>query len=103
MFGVYEDGMREGVHVGWSYSGEKQYELEYVDGEPSGVLTTLFAGGEKASEGALENGLAVGTHKVWSDSGELMAEVKYGGSPTGVDGAWRFWRAPIQTSADSPR
>ena len=53
-------------------SGLREYEGEYKDGTPNGLLTYWYNNGNKMREGKLKNGIPVGRWSTYKEDGSIQ-------------------------------
>ena len=64
VYNVYPDGQRE-------------YEGEYKDGQPNGLLVYWYKNGNKMREGRLKDGIPVGRWTNYQDDGSVKETMDY--------------------------
>ncbi len=52
-------------------NGRREYEGEYKDGQPNGLLIYWYENGQKMREGKLKNGSPIGIWKYYNQNGLL--------------------------------
>jgi antitoxin component YwqK of YwqJK toxin-antitoxin module len=86
--GQYEQNYRRGVWIQWHPNGQKQNEMDWVDGKPEGIVTEWYASGQIRNRGTWENGGRHGLSTWWYENGIKEKEVTYiDGEP---DGEWTY-------------
>ena len=87
--GQYRHGVRIGVWTHWYENGQKQSEMDWVQGQPEGLVIEWHENGQKKNEGHWKNGGRHGLSTWWYPDGTKEKEVIYvDGEP---DGAWTYW------------
>ncbi|MDP7038543.1 MAG: toxin-antitoxin system YwqK family antitoxin, partial [Myxococcota bacterium] len=64
-------------HIAWHENGQKQFEVEFVNGERHGAETSWWENGKKQSEGELVNGKPHGTIMTWHENGKKQFEGEF--------------------------
>ena len=87
--GKYEHDVKVGVWTHWYENGQKQGEMDWVDGKPEGVVAEWYENGQLKNAGTWENGGRHGLSTWWYANGVKQKEVTYlNGEP---DGVWTYW------------
>ena len=53
-------------------SGSREYEGDYKNGKPNGLLTYWYNNGNKMREGKLKNGIPVGSWTTYKEDGSIQ-------------------------------
>tara|TARA_B100000900_G_C20595502_1_gene723226 strand:- start:3365 stop:3904 length:540 start_codon:yes stop_codon:yes gene_type:complete len=74
---TYEQGLENGINIGYYEDGNVDYVGYRVNGEINGEFIKLYKNGETAILGQFKNGLYVGKFKFFNENGELTEIKKY--------------------------
>jgi len=67
----YKDGKKDGVHISYFRSGQKEEEGNYKDGKRVGKHIKWYGHGQKRSEGNYKDDKKDGVFTVWSDDSRV--------------------------------
>ena len=82
----FADGKRVGLHRGYYPSGERQFEMNYLDGVYHGDVTYWYRSGQVYTYTLYERGKVKG-HKMWRKNGRIFANyVMRNGKKVGLNG-----------------
>ena len=90
---------RDGVYIGYAYTGEKHYETNFIDGKEDGLSINWNNDGTKLIECYMKEGKFHGPWKFWySDNGQLASEGNYENDLK--QGLWTEWEEDGQKTAE---
>ena len=55
----------------------REYEGEYKNGKPNGLLTYWYKNGNKMREGKLKDGIPIGKWTTYKDDGSIQQAIEY--------------------------
>ena len=73
----YVDGKPQGLGTSWYENGQKKSEASYVDGKEQGLLTNWYENGQKKSESNYVDGKPQGLGTAWHENGQKRVEINY--------------------------
>ena len=97
------NAVRHGALVTWHPNGQKSFEGQFVNGEPSGEFKWWYANGQPQIRGMYDNGASVGEWVWWHPNGMKMIQGSY---ESGKQvGQWSKWETDgslvLRADADS--
>ena len=87
LYGLEE--IKNGLFQEWDTSGQKTFEVMYIDGKPEGLSQSWYSSGQKMSKINMKNGLMDGVAKGWYENGQMSRKTTYeNGKEEGLFKRW---------------
>jgi S1-C subfamily serine protease/antitoxin component YwqK of YwqJK toxin-antitoxin module len=69
--------LKDGIHIFYFKSGNKEANVPFINGKRNGLQTTWYEGGELETESFFKNGLAEGNHTYYHKNGNIKVISSY--------------------------